>query len=115
MKIDDFFPSKYLKASDLNGEDLDVTIKQVEGEQFEDGKKPVLHFEEPVKPFIVNRTNFTSISNLHGKSTEMWIGKRITLFPTEVSYRGNPTLGIRVRLTVPEAAHSTEKKEDVPF
>ena len=114
MKFNDFFQTNYLRAEDLDRKDMVLTIKGVEGKEFEDGAKPVVGFEETKKGLILNRTNFRSIAQLHGDSTELWIGKKIILFPTEVSFRGNPTMAIRIRLTPPEAAHSLDEKE-VPF
>ena len=46
MKRTDAFPSKYLKAADLNGQDLDVTIGSLEQEEIgkEKTEKNVLYF-----------------------------------------------------------------------
>ena len=113
MKLEDFFPNKYLKAADLHGRDMSLTIKGVEREQFEDGAKPVLWFEETKKAWILNRTNFLSIAQLHGDDTHDWMGKRIVLFATEVSFRGTPTMGIRVRLQMTQLVD--EAAAAVPF
>lgn len=102
MRLENFYPSQYLKVSDLNSEDVALTIKNLESKEFENGVKPVLWFEEIEKGLILNRTNFSSIAKLHGDDSEGWIGKRISLFATEVSFRGTPTMAIRVRLKVPQ-------------
>ena len=59
--IDDFYPSKFLRASDLKGKEITVTIDRVEAEEFEqDGvkrTKPVVHFRDKgIKPLVLNRT-----------------------------------------------------------
>ncbi len=113
MKLDDFYPSNYLKANDLKGEDVVFTIRDVERIEFDDGTKPICQFEEGTKSLVLNRTNFTSIAKLHGEDTETWKGKQISLFGTEVAFRGTPTLAIRVRLTVPEAVEVSEGP--IPF
>ena len=113
MKLDDFYPSNYLKANDLKGEDVVFTIRDVERQEFDDGTKPICWFEEVSKGLVLNRTNFTSIAKLHGDDSEDWQGKRIALFGTEVAFRGTPTLAIRVRLTVPEAVEVG--KDPIPF
>ena len=113
MKFEDFFPRTYVKASDLNGKDLTLTIRRVERKEFEDGTKPVLWFEEITKALILNRTNFSIIEKLWGEDTDHWIDKSITLFPTEVSYLGEMRMGIRVRSKAPDARPITE--DDIEF
>lgn len=111
MKFDDFFKSKFLKSSDLDDEDMILTIKKVEAEQFEGDLKPVVWFEETKKGLVLNRTNFRSIVQLHGQSTDTWVGKRIALFEVEVSFRSTPIMAIRIRLRVPQLL----EEEAVPF
>ena len=101
MKLEDFYPSKYLKSADLDGKDVALTIRDVERKQFEEEVKPIVWFEGTTKGLILNRTNFGTIAELHGPDTDTWIGKRVTLFGTEVDFRGTQTLAIRVRLTAP--------------
>ncbi len=113
MKLNDVFPSTYLKANDLIGYDVVFTIRDVDRQEFDDGTKPLVWFEELSKGLVLNRTNFTSIAKLHGEDSEDWQGKRIALFGTEVAFRGTPTLAIRVRLTVPEAVAVSEGP--IPF
>jgi hypothetical protein len=100
--IDDFFPSKYLRCSDLKGQSLTVTIDHVGREVFEnDGEKvskPVIVLRETgLKPFVVNRTNFMLIAALCGNDTDNWPGKRIILAPDLVSYKGQVTEAVRVK------------------
>jgi len=102
MRLDDIYPSIYMRADDLKGEDVVFTIREVERRDFDDGPKPICWFEESSKGLVLNRTNFKSIIKLHGDDSDSWQGKRIALFGTEVAFRGTPTLAIRVRLTVPE-------------
>ena len=113
MRLDDIYPSIYMRADDLKGEDVVFTIREVDRREFDDGTKPVCWFEESSKGLILNRTNFKSIVKLHGAESDDWQGKLITLFGTEVAFRGTPTLAIRVRLTVPEAVEVSEGP--IPF
>ena len=103
MKIDEMFPSRFLKSSDLSGRDLTATINEIAEEMFREDKKFVLVFQE-CKPLILNKTNARTISLLYGEDTENWLGKKITLFTTEVSFRGETTVGIRVRTQEPPDA-----------
>lgn len=104
--IGDLFPSPYLRTSDIGETDLVFTIKKVQiepvgyGDQQED--KPVIYFHETDKKFVLNKTNANSIAHLYGENIVEWIGKRFTLYTTEVSFQGRSMLGIRVRLRIPE-------------
>jgi len=98
-----FFPTKWLKATDLDDDDLNVTVKSVDLEMLEDGEKVVVSFREIPKGLVLNKTNAAALAKLHGRDTDGWISKRVTLFRTEVSYRGEMVWAIRLRLTAPKA------------
>ena len=101
MQIDSLFPSKYLRASDLDG-DTPVTMKSLIMEEINGEKKPVLHFREPLKPLVLNKTNTKTIGSLHGSETDGWPGKRIILYPTKVDFRGEIVDAIRIRRQIPD-------------
>ena len=106
MRINDLYPSKYLRAGDLDG-DTPVTMKSLILEEINGEKKPVLYFEEPLKPMVLNKTNGKTIANLHGSETDNWPGKRIILYPTEVDFRGETVDAIRVRKQIPVQGSGT--------
>lgn len=112
MNINDAFPSNYLKAAELE-EDTIVTIADVRMEEMGQGKdknsKPVLYFEETDKGLVLNKTNSGTIAKLYGPETDDWIGKRITIYPTEVEFKGEQTLSIRIRLKAPTAKAAATK------
>ena len=100
--VNDYFPSNYVRAADLNGRDLVVTIDHIEEAEFEnDGKKqikPVVHFrDEGVKPLVCNKTNFLLISGICGEDTDQWPGKQICLYPDMVAYKGQVSEAIRAK------------------
>lgn len=119
MRMNDAFPSKYLKAEDLEEGDLIVTIREAVFEEFTDqttkrpDNKPVLYFEgKDTKPLVLNKTNYKTISQLvSSDDTDEWAGRRIALYATEVESFGEMRLGIRVRLKTPaaKAAAATSK------
>ena len=109
MKISSLFPSKYLRAADLD-DDTPVRMKSLVIEEVNGENKPVLHFKEEVKPLVLNKTNGRTIGSLHGEEVDNWIGKRIILFPTEVDFRGEMVDAIRVRKRIP-AQQSDENSE----
>jgi hypothetical protein len=105
MKLSEVFKSDFLKAEDLD-EDTVVTIAGVEVKELGSGKdkdqKPVITFEELDKGLACNRTNAQTIAKLYGDDTDDWIGKQITLFATEVDFKGDQVLAIRVRTRAPK-------------
>jgi hypothetical protein len=104
MKQDDVFPSKYLKAEDLDDE-ITLTISKIEMAEFEDNKgikaeKPVAYFREVQKGLIINKTNWKSIAEATGEEdSDNWIGKQITLFVLDVAAFGDNVAAIRVKKT----------------
>jgi hypothetical protein len=109
VDINSAFPSKYLSAEgDIpEGRDLNLTISDVKMERVGQGRdaedKPVVYFDEVKKGLTLNVTNKNTIIGLYGKETDDWIGKRIALFATEVEFKGEQVLGIRVRIKAPKA------------
>jgi len=99
--IDEFFPSNYLRATDLGGKEHDVTIDRVESDVFEnDGrkqKKPIVFFRDNAKPLVVNKTNFQLIAKACGEDSKDWPGKSICIYPVMVSFRGKVQEAIRVK------------------
>lgn len=106
MNIESAFPSNYLKASDLHGQDLNVTIKSVViddvGTDNKPEPKPIVMFHEVEKGLVLNVTNKNVIVGLLGPETDRWSGQKITLFPTQVDFRGDQVEAIRVRLRQPQ-------------
>src|SRR4029434_1526964 len=106
MKISEIFPSKYLTASDLNGKPYTLTIRTVTLEEMmthENKKvqKPTCWFVGAQKGFVMNVTNAHIIVALYGDDTDVWAGKRITIYPTKVKAFGSYQDAIRVREEIP--------------
>lgn len=96
--FNDLFPSKWLKASDLEG-DSTMTIKKVEIEEvgLEQEEKPVVYFNETEKGLILNVTNGRSIRSHYGQQIANWIGRQVTLYSTQVDAFGETHDAIRIR------------------
>lgn len=88
--VDLLFPSRYLKAGDLQGREVTVVIANVEPrhELVRAGNakdyKPLLHLRTPggreiEKALICNKTNAVRIAAMYGPVPMEWIGKAITL------------------------------------
>lgn len=107
MHIKELWPSKYVKADDLEDRSVTVTIEQVKIEKMvnddREVNKPVLYFREAEKALILNKTNGMIIAQLYGPETDKWVGKRITLYGKVIPYFGEPRNCIRVRVDLPDA------------
>jgi hypothetical protein len=105
MNVQDIFPSKYVKASDLNGRTVTLTITKAVLEKLGHGAeqetKLVLYFAKATKGFVTNRTNAMIVAAMYGNETNDWIGKRITIYPTRVKAFGTVQDAIRVREEIP--------------
>ena len=101
MNIHDIYPSKYLKARDLDGREPVVTIRRVEMTMVNGDRKPVCVFDE-LKPLILNRTNCDGIAAIAGDpDTDSWPGVRVRLVIARVSFQGAMHDAIRVGLPPP--------------
>jgi len=132
MKIDELYPSRWLKAADVTRPVL-ATIKNVTVEEVSEGEdKPILNFLGDLKPMVLNRTNSASLAELYGNDdTDTWSGKLVVLFSTKVQFQSKLVDAIRVRAPKPQAVApgagargskiaaaataSAEDTDDVPF
>jgi hypothetical protein len=99
MKLAELFPSKWLKAADLEGRQQLVTIEQIKLEAIEDGEppKPVIKLRGLTQGLVLNKTNAGSIATFLGDDLDRWPGQKIVLFPDKASFQGKMVDCIRVR------------------
>lgn len=101
--IQDAFPSKFLKASDLAGAEPVVTMDHVAFEPVGRDKemKAVLYFVGKEKGLVLNKTNANKITELAKSGiTEEWEGQKIRLYATETNFGGETVDCIRVKAAV---------------
>ena len=122
MNVDDIFTSKYIKASDLRGQNISLTIERAEKEKMPDGKKAlVLFFAGKDKGLVLNRTNYNTISELLDEvDPDGWQGQKITLYPSETEYGGRMVDCIRVKRKGPSKPAPVQETtnddgEEIPF
>jgi hypothetical protein len=98
MKASELCPPPHLEAADLEGDTV-LTIKGVDFREVGDEKvtKGVVFFDEHKRGLVLNRTNLKRIIAAHGNETDSWVGKKITLYPSETDYQGKTVDCIRVR------------------
>ncbi len=98
--INEMYPSKFLKASDID-QDYEVTIVEVGTDNIGQGddreEKFIVHFDEFDKGLVLNKTNANLIAVQHGLNTEDWIGKKVVLTVEDVAFQGKITPAIRIR------------------
>ncbi len=119
VNINDLYPSKYLKASDLHDKTVVVTIARVVTEIVDTRKneqKPIVYFTtasgKPVdRGLVLNKTNANQIAFLFGPDTDEWIGKTIEMFPARVEFQGKMVEAIRVR---PVSARAKPQQRQQP-
>lgn len=120
MNINDAFPSKYLKATDLNNKTIKVTIRAVIEENVNQKLQPVLYFQGKDKGMVLNKTNAMTIAQMFGPDTDGWQGGNIEVFPAFVDYQGKQVLGLRVRIpaqapaAAPRPAAPAPARQPVP-
>jgi len=111
MNVNEIYPSsKSLKAEDLKGHTVKVTISGTEVKEFENGKKIVLAFQGKEKGLVVNKTNAKIIASAYGDNTDWWTGKQIEIYPDKTMFGAELVDCIRVRVPAPSA-----DAEDIPW
>ena len=112
----EYYDEKYITAFDLKGLDTVVTIREVRPEKVKsasgEATKPLVFFNEFEKGMVFNKTNGHSVAALYGSHVPNWVGKQITLYPTETTYNGaqKPCIRIRAGVPTPPAAEANGKE-----
>lgn len=116
MKINQAFPSKYIKAADLGGKEHTLTIAKVQiedvGGQNNEEDRPVMYFAGRQKGVVLNRTNATAIAHRYGDDTDEWVNKPVTVYPDTTMFQGKMVDCIRMRVPAPPAEAGVD---DIPF
>jgi hypothetical protein len=99
MKISDAFPSRYLKAGDVDDIQMPLVISHVEVAEMQDGaRKPVVFFEGMEKGLVLNKTNSNVIAAAYGDDTDDWPHHQVHLMSVPTEYQGKTVDAIRVRV-----------------
>lgn len=112
MRISEEYPSKYLKADDLKGREVRVTIANVEREKMGDDFKPVVYFKGKEKGVVLNKTNSYTIASAYGDDTDDWFGNDVILFSVMTEYGGKTTPAIRCRIPTARDNKPAQRRED---
>lgn len=101
MELDEVFGGSSLKVSDLQGREVNLRISGYQVRDFDDGRKVELQFDGTAKVLICNKTNANSIARIHGSNLNEWVGKEITLVPSQTDFQGSQVACIRVKVSPP--------------
>lgn len=101
MNINEVFPSKYLKASDLHGKSVKVVIDRVTVEKMGEDNKPVLYFKGKEKGMALNKSNAQMIAAVYSPETDGWVGKEIKLYAGKVNFNGQMVDSLKVEVIPP--------------
>lgn len=120
MKGSDIFPSNYIKADDLQGRDIPVTISHAVIEKLGNDQKLILYFQGKEKGMVCNKTNFNRIAFMYGDETDNWDGKRITITSEFVEFQGKTVKGLRIKPpadapTKPAPRETENPADDIHF
>lgn len=94
--------TEYLSAADLDESGrITLTIAEVREQKIESDRgkqrRPVIHWRENVRPFIVNKTNIILIEAIYGADPSGAIGKPLTIrWDPTVKRSGETVGGLRI-------------------
>jgi hypothetical protein len=84
---DELYPGRFLKVGELKGKHVTLKIADVDLEELIGDKgaqtKGVISFEKTPKKLALNKTNGLCLREMFGKTLANWIGKRVTVFPSQ--------------------------------
>lgn len=110
--INEAFPSKYLRAADLQGRTPTVTIAEVKMETVGEDNRLVVYFTGKDKGLVLNKTNANAIADILGdEDTDNWTDGQIKLITAKVDFQGKRVPAIRIE---EPAATATAKPKPVP-
>lgn len=113
MNMNEVYPSKYLKADDLQGREVRVTMQSVEMEKIGDDMKPVLYFKGATKGVVLNKTNNGTIAAAYGWESDDWVDQPLILFSVMVDFQGKVAPAIRCRVpTAKDNKAAAPRRED---
>jgi hypothetical protein len=95
--FDQLYAGRFLKAGELLGKKVTLTISDVDLEELQDDTgakkaKAIISFRETEKKLVSCKTNGLSVREMFGKELSAWVGKKITLF--EDVWNGEPCIRV---------------------
>jgi hypothetical protein len=99
--FDELYPGRFLKGGDFARSPRTLTIARVQLEELEGEKgkrkRGIVRFQEEPRELVLNKTNGLLLRAMFGRSTEAWVGRRVTFaFDADVKLGGKVVGGIRI-------------------
>lgn len=97
-----FDPSEYIAAFELKGRDVTATISrvvggEVQGEDGKKAKKPIVYFSDWPKPLVLGKKMAKQLIKMYGTDPKAYVGKQLTMYPTEEKCFGEMMEVVRLR------------------
>ena len=83
---------KYLRYFHLCEQEIEVEIENIFRFQKlvmkggKESRRTIIKFKNKDRPLIMNATNLESLAKILGERPSQWIGKKVVLFPSQVTY-----------------------------
>lgn len=101
VNFDMLYPGRFLKAGNLCGQKVTLTIAKIEHEKLEGEKgletKAIVTFAGKDMQLVLAKTNGICLREMFGNLLSGWVGKRVTLYEGKVesgSMKGQPCIRI---------------------
>ena len=110
----------YIKAEDLAGKNVRVSIEAVSMEEIKGGdgkaeRKLVAHFAGKDKGLVLNRTNADSLAEIFGtEDYDQWTGL-VVLYPDMTSFGGKRVPCVRIKQNAGAAPPPPPPVDDAPL
>jgi hypothetical protein len=96
--ISQHFGGSFLTGDDLGGRTYKLQLGGVHIEQFDDGEKLILAFQNARKSLVLNKTNASTLAAVLGDDSEGWYGAWVEAFTVPVNFNGKMFQGVRLRV-----------------
>ena len=108
MNINEMYPKRYASGLDLNGKAATLTVSRITRESMQTPgvgqvEKYVIYFQETKRGVVLSRILAEQIAAALGTpETDQWTGKKVMLYPENISVAGSIRVVIRARAPSPE-------------
>lgn len=111
MKSSDAFPSKFISAADLQGQEAVVKITHVTTDEIGGKQKYVCFFAGKQKGLVLNKTNWNTIVRITGmEDSDDWTGAQVCLYEAMVDFQGDQVPAVRIK-AVPKAGAAPAQQQ----
>lgn len=110
------YPGRFLKADLFLGKKITLTIKNINIEELAGEKgsesKVVVSFTERPLEYVMPKTCGFALKRMFGNNPRLWVGKRVTWYPTTTKFGkdtvdcirvwGSPDISTDMHITIPQ-------------